>query len=127
MLPPNKPFDNLSFATALSKRPCTLCRVFCYGKNFSLGGKHVDATVTFSDIRLFTKIAEKQPPADLIELLNDYFALMFDAIARHGRTLNQMVGDGLMAIFGAPMPSESRREQAVSATLEMLELLNGFN
>lgn len=87
----------------------------------------MDATVTFSDIRLFTKIAEKQPPADLIELLNDYFALMFDAIARHGRTLNQMVGDGLMAIFGAPMPSESRREQAVSATLEMLELLNGFN
>lgn len=96
-------------------------------KGFSLGGKHVDAAVMIADIRSFTTIAEKQDPADTIELLNDYFALMFDAITGHGGTLNQMLGDGLMAVFGAPMPSENCREQAVRAALEMLDLLDGFN
>lgn len=96
-------------------------------KGFALGGKHVVATVMFTDIRSFTSIAEKLDPADTIELLNDYFALMFDAISGHGGTLNQMVGDGLMAVFGAPIPNEKHCEQAVRAALEMLDLLEVFN
>jgi len=94
---------------------------------FALGGKHVNATAMFADIRSFTTIAESQPPGDTIELLNNYFALMFDAIAGHGGTLNQMVGDGLMAVFGAPMPHEDHRERAVRAALEMIENLSVFN
>src|SRR5512145_810761 len=68
---------------------------------FSLGGKYVDASVMFSDIRDFTSYAEKEDPAEIIDLLNNYFALMFDAITGHHGTVNQMLGDGLMAIFGA--------------------------
>jgi class 3 adenylate cyclase len=94
---------------------------------FALGGKHVEATAMFADIRSFTAIAENQDPADTIELLNNYFALMFDAISRHGGTLNQMVGDGLMAVFGAPIPHEDHRERAVRAALEMMENLSVFN
>ena len=94
---------------------------------FALGGKHVEATAMFADIRSFTAIAESQGPADTIELLNNYFALMFDAIAAHGGTLNQMVGDGLMAVFGAPMPHMDHCERAVRAALEMVENLELFN
>jgi adenylate cyclase len=94
---------------------------------FALGGKHVEATAMFADIRSFTTIAESQDPALTIELLNDYFALMFDAISNHGGTLNQMLGDGLMAVFGAPVPHADRCERAVHAALEMLENLEAFN
>jgi class 3 adenylate cyclase len=94
---------------------------------FSLGGKYVDATVLFADIRSFTSYAENEDPAEIIDLLNNYFALMFDAITDHHGTVNQMVGDGLMAIFGAPIPRQEHRQDAVQSALEMLSLLDGFN
>jgi class 3 adenylate cyclase len=93
---------------------------------FSLGGKFVEATVMFSDIRSFTTIAESQPPADTIELLNTYYTLMFEAISLHGGVVNQMVGDGLMAIFGAPLPRANHCEDAVRAALEMIEMVELF-
>jgi adenylate cyclase len=94
---------------------------------FSLGGKYVNASVMFADIRSFTAIGEKQDPSDTIELLNNYFALMFEAIVGHNGMVNQLEGDGLMAIFGAPIPHDGHREHAVRAALEMIELLKGFN
>jgi adenylate cyclase len=94
---------------------------------FSLGGKYVSASVMFADIRSFTTISEKQEPADTIELLNNYFALMFEAIIGHNGTVNQLEGDGLMSIFGAPIHQDGHREHAVRAALEMIELLKGFN
>ena len=94
---------------------------------FSLGGTYVDATVLFADIRSFTSYSETQDPAEIIELLNSYFALMFDAITGHHGTVNQMLGDGLMAIFGAPIRREGHREESVRAALEMMSLLDGFN
>jgi len=94
---------------------------------FSLGGKYVNASVMFADIRSFTTIGEKQDPTDTIELLNNYFALMFEAIIGNNGTVNQLEGDGLMAIFGAPIHQDGHREHAVRAALEMMELLKGFN
>jgi len=94
---------------------------------FSLGGKFVNASVMFTDIRSFTTLTESQPPAEIIELLNDYYALMFDAITSHGGSVNQMIGDGLMAVFGAPVHYEDHCQRAVDSALEMLELLDGFN
>ena len=93
---------------------------------FALGGKHVDATVMFSDIRGFSGLAESLPPAETIELLNSYYTLMFDAIESQGGVVNQIVGDGLMALFGAPLPRDDHRARAVQAALEMLELVAGF-
>jgi class 3 adenylate cyclase len=94
---------------------------------FSLGGQFVDATAMFSDIRSFTTIAEAQSPADTIELLNTYYTLMFEAIGGHNGVVNQMVGDGLMAIFGAPLPLDNPGEAAVRAALEMIEMVELFD
>ncbi|MDQ2693485.1 MAG: response regulator, partial [Chloroflexota bacterium] len=94
---------------------------------FSLGGKYVDASIMFADIRSYTSYAERENPAEIIELLNDYFALMFEAIAGYHGMVNQMAGDGFMAVFGAPIQRDDHREQAVRAALEMIELLEGFN
>jgi class 3 adenylate cyclase len=94
---------------------------------FTLGGRYVEATTMFSDIRGFTTLAESLSPADTIELLNTYYTLMFEAISGQGGVVNQMVGDGLMAIFGAPLPLPNHGEQAVRAALEMIEMINLFN
>ncbi|MCU0579112.1 MAG: response regulator [Desulfobacterota bacterium] len=94
---------------------------------FSLGGRLVEATALFCDIRSFTTIAESQSPEDTIELLNAYYALMFDAITAQGGLVNQMEGDGLMSIFGAPLPLEDHRQHAVLAALDMIQLIEEFN
>jgi len=94
---------------------------------FSLGGKHLDASAMFCDIRSFTTIAEAREPAETIELLNVYYTLMMDAIGGEGGIVNQMVGDGLMAIFGAPVPRDGHRQRAVLAARQMVELIRLFN
>jgi class 3 adenylate cyclase len=93
----------------------------------ALGGNYVDASVMFSDIRSFTSLVESRGPEETIELLNSYYTLMFDAIGIHGGIVNQMEGDGLMALFGAPLPRGDHAERAVHAGLEMLELMAAFN
>ena len=94
---------------------------------FTLGGKRIDGSVMFSDIRGFTPLVESQPPEETIDLLNTYYTLMFDAISSHGGVINQMIGDGLMAIFGAPLPLPDHEASAVRAALEMIELVEMFN
>jgi len=94
---------------------------------FALGGKRVRGTVMISDIRDFTPLVESQPPEETIELLNTYYTLMFDAITNHGGIVSLIVGDGLMAIFGAPAPLADHAECAVRAALEMIETIELFN
>ena len=89
--------------------------------------KEIEASVMFSDIRSYTSITESLAPAEVIELLNSYYTLTFDAISGHGGIVNQMLGDGLMAIFGAPLPLPDHRDRAVRAALEMLEMMDAFN
>lgn len=96
-------------------------------QGFALGGRRVRATTLFCDIRGFTAMAEKLQPEQTIELLNTWYTLMFDAIAGHGGVVNQMVGDGLMAIFGAPLALADAPGSAVRAGLEMLELIELLN
>ena len=94
---------------------------------FSLGGKYVEATAMFSDIRAFTTIAESQTPEETIDLLNTYYTLMFEAISDQGGVVNQMVGDGLMAIFGAPMSQPDHCDRAVKASLDMIDMIRLLN
>jgi class 3 adenylate cyclase len=94
---------------------------------FALGGKRISGTVMFSDIRGFTSMVEAQTPEQTIELLNTYYTLMFDAISGRGGVVNQMVGDGLMAIFGAPLPLDDNCGCAAQAALDMIELIDLFN
>jgi class 3 adenylate cyclase len=94
---------------------------------FALGGRRIHGTVMFSDIRDFTALVESQPPEETIELLNTYYTLMFDAISGHGGVVNQMIGDGLMAIFGAPLPLDDPAGSAVRAALDMIEMIELLN
>ncbi len=94
---------------------------------FALGGKRIEGTVMFCDIRGFTSITELQSPEETIELLNTFYTLMFDAITGAGGVVNQMVGDGLMSIFGAPLPLADPCASAVRAAREMIELIEMLN
>ena len=94
---------------------------------FAIGGREVVATVLFCDIRGFTSIAESQPPDVVIDLLNNYYTLMFDAISSHGGMVNQIIGDGLMAIFGAPRPLHDAERCATQAGLEMIAMIEDFS
>lgn len=94
---------------------------------FALGGKRMRATVMFSDIRGFTTLCEAQAPEATIELLNAYYALMFEAISGQGGVVNQMIGDGLMAVFGAPLPLADPALCAARAALDMMEMVARFN
>jgi len=94
---------------------------------FALGGRHVRATVLFTDLRGFTALSAAQPPEETIELLNTWYTLMFDAISGQRGVVNQMIGDGLMAVFGAPLPLADPPLAAVRAALEMIEMIELLN
>jgi class 3 adenylate cyclase len=94
---------------------------------FALGGRKVRATVMFTDIRGFTALSAAQPADETIELLNTYYTLMFDAISGQRGVVNQMIGDGLMAVFGAPLPLDDAPLAAVRAALDMIEMIELLN
>lgn len=84
----------------------------------AVGQKKV-VTVLFSDIRSFTSFSETRDPAEVVEFLNAYFAAMVAVVHAHGGLVNKFLGDGLMALFGAPSPDPKHAEHAVLAALEM--------
>lgn len=94
---------------------------------FAIGGRRVQATVLFCDIRDFTAMSENMEPEAIIELLNTYYALMFEAVASHGGIVSLMVGDGLMAIFGTPQRLDNPAQNAVSAAKEMQDMIAMLN
>src|SRR5258706_7194136 len=69
---------------------------------FALGGRRVHGSVMFADIRGFTSLAETQSPQETIELLNTWYTLVFDAISGHGRVVNLIIREGLIAGLRAP-------------------------
>jgi adenylate cyclase len=93
-----------------------------------LGGSRDVGTVMFTDIRGFTTFTETTHPSRVIRLLNEYFGEMIDAIFGWGGTLVGYRGDGLLAVFGAPIPFDDHADRALAAAREMLELrLPRFN
>ena len=94
---------------------------------FSIGGQRLTATVLFCDIRDFTAMSEEMPPEATIELLNTYYTLMFEAVTSNGGMVNLMVGDGLMALFGAPAALPNSAASAVKAAQEMRSMIEMLN
>jgi adenylate cyclase len=92
-----------------------------------LGGELLHATVLFSDLRGFTSFAEGREPGQVIGVLNHYLTEMSDAILDHGGTLVAYMGDGIMAVFGAPLPADDHAQRALAAAREMLDRLERFN
>lgn len=94
---------------------------------FAIGGERRVATVLFCDIRDFTAMSETMTPEATIDLINTYYTLMFDAVSSQGGIVSLMVGDGLMALFGAPNPLENSAQCAVSAAQDMLAMTAALN
>ncbi len=95
--------------------------------SFKLGGSNQTLTVLFADIRGFTRLSEHAPPERVVQLLNNYFTAMSDVIFAHGGTLDKYLGDGLMALFGAPTASPQDACNAVSAAVAMQRRMEEIN
>ena len=89
-------------------------------ENLRLGGVERDCTVLFSDLRGFTSFSETQPAGRVIEVVNYYLNEMTEAILAAGGTLIAYMGDGIMAVFGAPLEQEDHADRALIAAREML-------
>ena len=92
-----------------------------------LGGVRRDATVLFTDLRGFTTFAEQRQPAETIEILNHHLTEVSDAILEHGGTLVSYLGDGVMAVFGAPIQQDDHAQRAFEATRSVLARHEKFN
>jgi adenylate cyclase len=98
------------------------------GEELRLGGVQVEGTVMFTDLRGFTTFSEQRTAEQVIEILNTYLSEMSAAILDHGGTLVSYLGDGILAVFGAPIEQSDHAERALAASREMLTVrLPRFN
>ncbi len=85
----------------------------------ALQGESREVSVLFCDIRNFTSFSASRTPAQVVARLNEFFSRMAGAIAQHGGTINKFLGDGLLAIFGAPVRRGDHARRAIEAALQM--------
>jgi adenylate cyclase len=83
--------------------------------------------VLFADLRGFTSFAERRAPEEVVSLLNGYFTRMNEVVERHHGLIDKFLGDGLMALFGAPLATEDDAGNALQAAIEMVEALEALN
>ncbi len=91
------------------------------------GGARVALTVLFGDLRGFTTLSESSNPEAVVDRLNRFYTLMSEAIFRHGGTLDKYLGDGVLALFGAPYATERDAVKAVRAAIDMQRSMATFN
>ena len=92
-----------------------------------LGGTRQPLTVMFSDLRNYTHYCQNRDPVEVVRELNEYFSDMTAAIKQHGGMVNKFLGDGIMALFGAPVPHPDDAVRAVRCGLDMLRRNEAYN
>jgi adenylate cyclase len=93
----------------------------------ALGGEIREVTVFFSDLAGFSAIAEAMEPAELVALMNRYLSAMTEVIEAHGGFVDKYIGDGIVAVFGAPAEGEDHASQGVRAALACGAGLDALN
>ena len=89
------------------------------GGDIELGGEERDVTVMFTDIRNFTAIVEKLTPDQSLQLLNEFLTVISEVIETHGGVVDKYLGDGVMALFGAPVTRPDDAQRALGCALEI--------
>lgn len=92
-----------------------------------LGGVRRTVTVMMSDLRSFTPMAEHLPPEQVVEVLNRYLARMVDVILEHGGTIDEIIGDAILVIFGAPLEVPDSAARAVACAVAMQKAMAAVN
>jgi adenylate cyclase len=95
--------------------------------HLSLEGKRQEISVLFCDIRNFTPRAEKEAPENIVAILNSYFEEMSGVIFQYGGMVDKYLGDGIMALFGAPINQPGHADSAVSCAIEMQNRVHYLN
>ena len=93
----------------------------------ALKGESLEVTVLFCDIRSFTAMSEKMQAEEVVSLLNRYFTVLGKCIAKHNGIINKYIGDAIMAMFGAPIKSETHAQDAYLAALDRRHSLATLN
>lgn len=113
-----------TFSSFVSREMVQEIRVLGY---VPLDGDRREVTVMFSDIRDFTSYCEGCDPQNIVKELNEYFAEMADSITEHGGMINKYIGDGILALFGAPVPHPDHALRAVRCAQDMLSRSRELN
>ena len=85
-----------------------------------VAGRRTSATVLFADMEGFTTLCSEHPPEEVVEALNEYFSAATESIRKYRGTLHKFIGDGLMAVFGDPLPQEDHARRAILAAWELV-------
>jgi adenylate cyclase len=96
-------------------------------EGLELGGDLRKVTIMMSDIRSFTTLSEKLAPAQVVTMLNRYLGAMTDIIMAHDGTIDEFIGDAILAVFGAPQHRDDDADRAVNCALAMQAAMTGIN
>ncbi|MCC5927087.1 MAG: adenylate/guanylate cyclase domain-containing response regulator [Bacteroidetes bacterium] len=97
------------------------------GNEAMMVGENRIVSVLFADIRGFTRLAGQLRPAEIVAFLNDFWSVMSEQVRLHRGSVNKLLGDGMLAVFGAPVSYMDNQENAVICALEMIEALETVN
>jgi class 3 adenylate cyclase len=92
-----------------------------------LGGQKRRVTILMSDLRGFTSMSERLPPEKVVSIINNYLAAMTEVILAHRGTIDEFIGDAILAIFGAPTHADDDADRAVACALEMQRAIAAVN
>jgi adenylate cyclase len=102
-------------------------RLLAHRGRLRLGGERSEVTILNSDIRRFTQLTQDMDPDDVVEMLNEYFAVLVPIIFFHQGTIDKFIGDAILAVFGSPESDLKQYEHAVLAAVEMQAALARVN
>ena len=95
--------------------------------SLELGGERRRVTIMMTDLRGFTALSERLEPEQVVTMLNAYFEVMVDIVLQYHGTINEIIGDALLVVFGAPRPVENRTQRAVACAIAMQNAMAKVN
>jgi PAS domain S-box-containing protein len=107
--------------------PHVLQQVLSHQHRPALESARRELTVLFADIRNFTRFAEVHRPEEVVQLLNEYLDIMVEIVFAYEGTLDKFLGDGLLALFGTPLPQPDHPHRAVQVAIAMQRAISDFN